>query len=93
MEVDVPPGAVTVIVTAALLVPRFGTTAVIDVAETTVKLCALVVPNWTTVAPVKLLPAMVTDVPLPPEVGVNEVIESADTVDVVVVDEEVVVVN
>ena len=74
LEVAVPPGAVTAIATAVLLVPRFGTTAVIDVAEFTVKLCTLVVPNWTPVAPVKLLPVMVTDVPLPPDVGVNDVI-------------------
>ena len=74
LEVAVPPGAVTAIATAVLLVPRFGTTAVIDVAEFTVKLCTLVVPNWTAVAPVKLLPVIVTDVPLPPDVGVNDVI-------------------
>src|ERR1700722_7957550 len=41
--------------------------AVIEVAELTVKLVALVVPNFTAVAPVKLLPVIVTDVP--PEAG------------------------
>ncbi len=29
-------------------------------------------PNVTAVAPVKLVPVMVTDVPVPPEVGENE---------------------
>ena len=39
-----------------------GSTAVMDVAEFTVKLVAAVVPNFTAVAPVKLVPVMVTDV-------------------------------
>jgi hypothetical protein len=37
--------------------------AVIEVAELTVKLVALVDPNFTAVAPVKLVPVIVTDVP------------------------------
>ena len=44
-----------------------GEVAVIEVAELTVKLVALVAPNLTAVAPVKLVPVMVTDVP--PVVG------------------------
>jgi hypothetical protein len=35
-EVSVPPGVVTVIATVVLLVPKFGTTAVIPLAEFTV---------------------------------------------------------
>ena len=35
----------------------------IKVAELTVKLVALVAPNLTAVVPVKLVPAIVTDVP------------------------------
>ena len=45
-----------------------GDLAVMDVAETTVKLAAAVVPNLTAVAPVKLAPVMVTEV-LPPLQG------------------------
>jgi hypothetical protein len=41
----------------------FGETAVIDVAEFTVKLLALAEPNLTAVAPVKPVPVMVTLVP------------------------------
>ena len=40
-----------------------GETAVIDVEEFTVKLVAAVVPKKTAVAPVKLVPVIVTDVP------------------------------
>ena len=40
-----------------------GDTAVIDVAEFTAKLVAAVEPNLTAVAPVKLVPVMVTEVP------------------------------
>jgi hypothetical protein len=51
-----------------------GTTAVICVGELTVKLVALVFLNFTTVAPVKFVPVMTTDVPTGPEFGTNEVI-------------------
>ena len=56
--------------TSTVPVPA-GEVAVIDVAELTVKLVALVAPNFTAVAPVKLVPAMVTDVPpaVGPDVG------------------------
>ncbi len=60
----VPPVVVTVIST----VPTpAGDVAVICVAELTVKLTAGVPPNCTAVAPVKLVPVMVTVVP--PAVG------------------------
>jgi hypothetical protein len=57
---DVPPAVVTVMSTVP--VPA-GEVAVIEVAELAVKLVALVVPNLTAVAPVRLVPVMVTDVP------------------------------
>ena len=43
--------------------PYLGETAVIDVAESTVKLLALVVPKLTAVAPVKPVPVMITVLP------------------------------
>ena len=58
-----------------------GETAVISVDETTVKLVAATVPKTTLVAPVKLVPVMVTVVP--PAVG-PEVGEMAVTVGVLV---------
>ena len=57
---EVPPGVVTVTSTAP--VPA-GSTAVIVVALTTVKLVAAVVPKSTAVAPVKSVPVIVTIVP------------------------------
>ena len=47
----------------------------IEVAELTVKLVALLAPNFTAVAPVKSVPVIVTDVPpsADPEVGEIEV--------------------
>ncbi len=54
-----------------------GTTAVICVGELTVKLVALVFLNFTSVAPVKFVPVMTTEVPTGPEVGTNEVIVGA----------------
>ena len=59
----VPPGVVTV--TCSVPLPA-GDTAVIDVLELTVKLCALLVPNLTAVAPVKPVPTIDTLVPPPP---------------------------
>ena len=52
-----------------------GEVAVIKVALTTVKLAAAVPPKFTAVAPVKLVPEMVTDVPPSPapEFGVMPV--------------------
>lgn len=65
---DTPPGVVTRMSTTP--VPA-GDVAVIVVAETTLKLLAAVAPNATAVAPVKLLPVIVTTVPpgALPEVG------------------------
>ena len=56
----VPPGVVTATDTA--LLPA-GETAVICVAESTVKLVANVPPNVTADALVKFVPVMTTDVP------------------------------
>ena len=55
-----PPGVVTV--TSTVPVPA-GLAAVIAVSLTTVKLVAAVVPKSTAVAPVKLVPVIVTEVP------------------------------
>ena len=57
----VPFGVVTV--TSTVPATSAGETAVIDVADFTLKLLALIWPNLTAVAPVKLLPVMATDVP------------------------------
>ena len=57
---DVPPGAVTVTSTAP---EPAGEVAVIEVAELTVKELAAVDPNATAVAPVRLVPLIVTTVP------------------------------
>src|SRR5439155_19507361 len=66
----VPPGVVTLI---GPLVAPAGTVAVIAVAEPTVKL-ALVPLNSTAVAPLKLVPLIVTLVPTGPLPGVKLVI-------------------
>ena len=60
---------------------RPGMTAVIEVAELTVKLVAAVLPNFTAVAPVKLVPVMVTLVPpvAGPEVGARPLTVGAAT--------------
>jgi len=73
-SVPVPIGVVTL--TAPVLpVP---TTAVIWVAELTVKLVAAVPPKLTALALVKPVPVIVTEAPAPAVVGVNEVIVGAD---------------
>jgi len=51
-----------VTVTSTVPVPA-GETAVIEVAELTVKLVALAEPNLTAVAPLKFVPVMLTEVP------------------------------
>src|SRR5712692_1250792 len=56
-----PPAVVTVTSTGPAA--PAGLVAAIDVAELTVKLVAVVLPNLTTVAPVKLVPVIVTLVP------------------------------
>jgi hypothetical protein len=68
----VPPAVVTV--TSTVPAPA-GDAAVIDVAELTVKLVALLAPNFTVVAPVKFVPVIVTDVPpaSAPDVGETDV--------------------
>jgi len=60
----VPTGVVTV--TSTVPFP-FGETAVIDVAEFTVKLLALLEPNLTALAPLKPVPVIVTVLPPPGE--------------------------
>ena len=57
-----PPGVVTV--TSTVPVPA-GETAVIELAEFTVKLVALIEPNVTAEAPVRFVPVIVTKVPPP----------------------------
>ena len=65
---DVPSGVVTV--RSTVPVPA-GLSAVIDVSLTTVRFVAAFVPKSTAVAPVKLVPVIVTNVPPPigPAVG------------------------
>src|SRR5450631_1419632 len=69
-DVPVPLGVVTLTVTAPT---PAAVTAVIWVAELTVKLAAAVAPNFTAVAPVKPVPVMTTLVPPAsgPDVGVK----------------------
>jgi hypothetical protein len=71
--ISVPPGVVTE--TFPEVPP--ATTAVILVEETTLKEEAAVPPKLTAVAPVKLVPVMVTVVPVPALVGENEVMLGA----------------
>ena len=68
----VPLAVVTVISTAPHPAARRPE---VELAETTVKLAALAAPNFTAVAPLKLLPVMVTEVPPleDPEAGETEV--------------------
>lgn len=65
----VPPLVVTLILP---VVAPVGTVAVICVAELTVKVVAEVVLNFTSLAPVKSVPLMVTCVPTGPLIGVKE---------------------
>ena len=67
------------VVTLTLPVVPLATTAVILVALTTVFDVAAVPPKLTAVAPVKLVPVMVTVVPLLADVGVKEVMVGAAT--------------
>jgi hypothetical protein len=57
----VPTGVTTV--TSTVLADSAGDFTVMEVADTTVRLVPAVLPKSTTVAPVKLLPVSVTDVP------------------------------
>src|SRR5437764_823305 len=78
MVTTVPPAEVaevaTGVVTVTSTVPAApaGEVAVIEVAEATVKVVAGVAPNLTAVAPVKLVPVMVTEVPPAVEPVVGE---------------------
>jgi hypothetical protein len=65
-------------VTVTLPVEPLPTTAVICVAAITLKLEAAVPPNLTAVAPPRLVPVMITQAPVPADVGVNELIVGAD---------------
>src|SRR5207244_2226465 len=77
--VAVPPGVVTRI---GPVVAPAGTSARIEVAESTMK-PALTVLKVTAVAPVKLVPVIVTIVPAGPLVGEKLVIVGAGTVELV----------
>ena len=70
------PGVVTEI---GPVVAPTGTVAVIEVAETTLNVTAVVPLNFTGVAPVKLVPVIVTTVPTGPVVGVKDVRVGAPT--------------
>ena len=76
---EVPPPVVTVM----SMVPAepAGAVALIEIAELTVKLVALVAPNLTAVAPVKLVPLIATTVPpvVGPEFGLTRVTVGAAT--------------
>ena len=69
--VVVPSGPITFIVP---ITASAGTVARIEVADSTVKSVALVLPNCTSVAPDKPVPFIVTLVPATPLIGVNVVI-------------------
>src|ERR1700741_1220823 len=62
------------VVTTTLPDAPAPTTAVIDVGETTLNEVAAAPPNVTLVAPVKLVPVIVTETVLPAPDGVNELI-------------------
>ena len=70
---EVPPGAVTV--TSVCHAGSAGEVAVIEVDEFTVTLVAAVAPNMTELAPVRLVPVTVTEVPpaVDPEAGLTPV--------------------
>ena len=68
-----PPGVVTVIVPVAPL----PSVAVSEVELVTANDAAAMPPNFTAVAPVKLVPVMVTTFPVNPPLGVNEVMVGA----------------
>lgn len=77
--VPVPPEFVTE--TLPVVVP-VGTVAVIWVALTTVNDVAVFPLNFTAVTPTKLVPLIVTTVPIGPDVGVNELTVGTGTVTV-----------
>jgi hypothetical protein len=65
-----PPGVLTV--TSAVPFPA-GATAVTELVDLTAKLAASVEPNFTAVAPPRLVPVIVTEVPPGPYVGLTSV--------------------
>jgi hypothetical protein len=76
-EIKVNPALLAIplaVVTLTLPVVPAATTAVILVALTTVNEAAAVPPKLTAVAPVKLVPVIVTVCPVPAEVGLKDVI-------------------
>ena len=73
--VAVPPAVVMLILP---VVASVGTVAVTEFADTTLNVVASIPLNVTSVAPNRLVPVMVTDVPDGPEVGVNEDIVGAE---------------
>ena len=75
VRLAVPPG----VVTDTLPVVPLATTAVMLVALTTESEVAVVPPKLTIVAPVKLVPVIVTVAPVAAEVGVKEVMVGART--------------
>jgi hypothetical protein len=79
--VAVPQGVVTLIkpLTATLLAGRINVRLV---ADTTVKVGISTLPMYTWVAPIRLVPVMLTSVPAPPAVGVKLLIVGAGTVTV-----------
>ena len=74
-DVAVPPG----VVTETVPVVPLPTKAVMEVELTKVNEVAAVPPKLTAVTPVKLVPVMVTVVPLPAVEGVKELIVGAPT--------------
>ena len=68
LAAEVPPGVVTVTSTVPAL--PAGAVAVMEVALLTTTPVAAWAPKWTAVAPVRLVPVMVTEVP--PVVGPDE---------------------
>jgi hypothetical protein len=73
LTAEVPAGVVTV--TSTVPVASGGEVAVMEEAELTTKVAAAVAPNLTAVAPVTLVPVIVTEVPpaLSPEFGLRPV--------------------
>jgi hypothetical protein len=77
--VAVPPGVIIVIKPPITPLVR-GITSVRLVADTTVKVGMSTLPMRTCVAPVRLVPVIVTSVPAPPLVGVKLLIVGTGSV-------------
>lgn len=78
---EVPTQVVTVTSTGVHDAVPAGETAVIDMGEFTIKLVALVAPNFTAVALVKSVPLIVTEVPPAggPDEGLNPLTTGGNT--------------